>query len=252
MAIFDFSEKDASIKIIGEDFGINALNIFLDLLIKIDSNNNSKSIKIIGDFNSKLLLETFIYNKDTKKIDEALNLFQSISKIIEESKVLFTSEMNGLVQGPAMEIALSCNFIKAKKDTLLKLDHTNYGIMPFFGTTQRLTRLIGYQNTLKAFLIDKKITYNQGLKLNLYNHVVDNYTKINEKIFFWDQAFTNTFIFYNSKIHSIYKNQKPEYSAILSTIFESSVCNYDAGLSIEKRWLKWLITNELFSSTTST
>ena len=96
--------------------------------------------------------------KDTKKIDETLNLFQSISKFIEKSEVLFISEMNGLVQGPAMEIALSCNFIKAKKDTLLKLDQTNYGIMPFFGTTQRLTRLIGYQNALKAFLIDKKIT----------------------------------------------------------------------------------------------
>ena len=52
-----------------------------------------------------------------------------------------------------------------------------------------------------------------------------------------------------TSVQSTYKNKKPEYNAILSTIFEGSVCHYDAGLSIEKRWLKWLITNELFSST---
>ena len=37
----------------------------------------------------------------------------------------------------------------------------------------------------------------------------DNSIKIKNKKFFWDQLFTNTFIFYNSKIHSIYKNKNP-------------------------------------------
>ena len=247
LATFNFSKNNTLIEITGEEFDINTLNTFLDLLIKID-NNNTKNIKIIGNFNSKLLLDTSIFNKDASKIDEILNLFQSISRTIEESKTLFTSEINGLVQGPAMEIALLCNFIKANKDTTLKLDQTNYGFMPFFGTTQRLTRLIGYQDTLKAFFIDKKLTFNQGLKLDLFNHTIDNFTKIKNKKIFWDQTFTNTFIFYNSKIHSTFKNQKPEYSAILSTIFESSVCQYDAGLSIEKRWVKWLIKHKLFNS----
>ena len=35
--------------------------------------------------------------------------------------------------------------------------------------------------------------------------------------------------------------------SILSIIYESSVCNYEVGLSIEKRWLKWLLVHKLFS-----
>ena len=33
-----------------------------------------------------------------------------------------------------MEIALSCNFVKAK-EFILKLDETSHGIIPFLGTT---------------------------------------------------------------------------------------------------------------------
>ena len=146
-----------------------------------------------------------------------------------------------------MELALSCNFIKADKTTLLKLEETSNGIIPVLGTTQRLTRLIGYQNTLKAFLLDKKITYSKGSQFQLFNNKVDSNIKIKNKSFFWDQLFTNTFIFYNSKIHSMYKNKSPAYNAILSIIFECSVCQHDVGLSIEQRWLKWLINHEFFN-----
>ena len=85
------------------------------------------------------------------------------------SKIIFSSEINGIVKGPAMEIALSCNFIKAEENTLLKLDETSHGIIPFLGTTQRLAKLIGYKNSLQALLIDKKINYEQGLKFKLFN-----------------------------------------------------------------------------------
>ena len=82
-------------------------------------------------------------------------------------------------------------------------------------------------------------------KIKIINNEIDN-TLI--KKHFWDQTFTNTFIYYNSKINSIYKNNKPAYNAILSIIYESSICEYDVGLSIEKRWLKWLLLKQLRSS----
>ena len=41
-----------------------------------------------------------------------------------------------------MEIALCCNFIKAEHKTSLKFDEASNGIIPFFGTIQRLTKLI--------------------------------------------------------------------------------------------------------------
>tara|TARA_Y100001970_G_scaffold270998_1_gene365628 strand:- start:808 stop:1563 length:756 start_codon:yes stop_codon:yes gene_type:complete len=244
---FEFSEKNSALEIIGEEFDFNSFKNLLSLLQKIENESNFKKLRIIGNFKTKLLLESMIVGKGNIDLDNTLNTLHSVSKILQESKILFTSEIKGEVMGPAMEIALLCNFIKAEKSTILKLNETKNGIMPFLGTTQRLTRLIGYNNALKAFLIDKELNYDQCISFDLFNNTKDNFNKIGETKNFWDQTFTNTFIFYNSKMLSLYKNQKPEYSAILSTIFESSVCHYDSGLSIEKKWLKWLINHKLFS-----
>ena len=247
LATFDFCEKTKVIKILGNEYDEKVIENFLKLITKIDKEKKAIFLKIIGNFDSKFLVQNLIINKSSADLDKILNMFQLISKTMHDSKIIFSSEINGIVKGPAMEIALSCNFIKAKENTLLKLDETSHGIIPFLGTTQRLTKLIGYKNSMKALLIDKQISYEQGLKLKLFNDEIDNCIKIKNKTIFWDQLFTNTFIFYNSKIHSIYKNKNPAYNAILSIIYESSVCNYEVGLSIEKRWLKWLLGHKLFS-----
>ncbi len=245
---FNFSEETASIKISGENFENSSLLSFLSILGKINKHSNFKNIKIIGNFNSKFLCDSFFSEKRNSYIDKTLNNFKSLSENMEQSKTLFTAEINGIVQGPAMEIALKCNYLKAKNNTLLKLDQTNYGLIPILGTVQRLTKLIGYKDSLKAFLLDKQLTFEQGIKLNIFNYQEDNKIKINNRKFLWDQDFANTFIFYNSKIHSIYKNKLHAYNALLSVIFESIVCNTAVSQSIEKRWLKWLLKYVLSKS----
>ena len=244
---FDFCEKKKVINILGNEYDERSIKSFLKLITQIDKEKKDIFVKIIGNFDSRFLVQDLIVNKSSTEIDKILNIFQLLSNTMQNSKIIFSSEINGIVKGPAMEIALSCNFIKAKENTLLKLDETSHGIIPFLGTSQRLAKLIGYKNSLQALLIDKQISYEQGLKFKLFNDEVDNSIKIKNKTIFWDQLFTNTFIFYNSKIHSIYKNKNPAYTAILSIIYESSVCNYEVGLSIEKRWLKWLVGHKLFS-----
>ncbi len=251
LATFDFCEKTKTINILGNIYDEKVIDLFLKLITQVSKKYEYKSIKIIGNFDSKLLFQNLFLNKSKKDIDKILLMFQLISKTMESSKVTFLSEISGIIQGPAMEIALSCNFVKAKENSFLKLDETSHGIIPFLGTTFRLSRLIGYKNALQAFLIDKKLSYEQAVKFKLFNDGIDNYVKIKKTSIFWDQLFTNTFIFYNSKIHSIYKNKNPAYNAILSIIYETSICNYETGLSIEKRWLKWLMTHKLFKYETN-
>ena len=244
---FQFCEKKKIIRLSGKAYDEDLLNDLLKLIISINTKYKNTNIIITGSFDSKLILKDLISNKKKSKIEEILITFQKISSALQTKDTTYTSKIKGIAQGPAMELALSCNFIKADKTTLLKLEETSNGIIPVLGTTQRLTRLIGYQNTLQAYLLDKKITYSKGLQFELFNNKVDNNIKIENKSFFWDQLFTNTFIFYNSKIHSTYKNKSPAYNAILSIIFECSVCHHDVGLSVEQRWLKWLINHEFFN-----
>ena len=239
---FELSKDFTTLKIIGSDFNLKVLKDLNTIINKINKKDYIEEVKIIGNFNTKLLIEdTFTKKND---LDEILYLSQSITKTIERSNIKFTSFINGITKGPAMEIALSCNFIKAEKESVIDFDIINKGYIPILGTIQRLTRILGYKKALHSLLIDKFIGFADASKLEVINNQQDNINKIIKKKFFWDNSFTNTFIFFNSKIHSKYKNKKPCYNAILSIIFEGSICQYEEGLSIEKRWLKWLILNK--------
>ena len=59
---FDYFEKNSTIKILGNKLDKKSLECLLDLLKKI-KNSHIKNVKFIGNFNSELLLETFLNEK---------------------------------------------------------------------------------------------------------------------------------------------------------------------------------------------
>ncbi len=233
--------NSSSIKIKGKSFDFNSFKGLNDILQKITQDNKTKEIDIIGNFNTELQLNSII--SKANEIDESLSLLQHITQTIEESSIKFISHVNGVVRGPGLELALSCNSIKAEVDTSLDFTFTNEDVIPFFGSIQRIIKILGYKKALQILLTNEKIKFEEADNLKIINNEIRK--NIDKKKTFWDQEFTNTFIYFNSKIHSTYKNKKPAYKAILSIIFESSICEYNVGLSIEKRWTKWLILNNL-------
>ena len=236
--------NDNTIRIIGTSFDLNSLKSLNQILQKIIHDKNIKKININGNFNTKLQLDSIFNN--TSKIDESLSLLNGITQTIEQSNIIFVAHVKGIMKGLALELALSCNFIKAEVGTSLDFGFTNEGQIPFFGTIQRVIKVLGYKKALQIFLTNGKLSLEEANTLNVINNETDN--TIEKKKPFWDQDFTNTFIYFNSKIHSTYKNKKPAYNAILSIIFESSICEYNVGISIEKRWAKWLILNNLINN----
>ena len=241
-AYFDFNSSNSSIEILGSSFNLESFKKLSQILLNISTNDKVQEVNIKGNFNTNFFLKDLNNNKCD--LDETLILLQSITKTIEDSSITFISNVNNLVQGPGLEIALACNFIQAEKNTLFQFNEVNNGLMPFCGSIQRLSRIIGYKNTLETLLVNKSLSYEETLKFKITNQTVDNTLYIRQIKSLWDQSFTNTFIFYNSKIHSITKNKLPAYNAILSSIFEGVICGYEASLSIEKRWLKWLLNHK--------
>ena len=237
---FEFS-NNSSIKIKGKSFDLNSFKDLRAILKKITDENKTKNINLIGNFNAELKLNS-IFNKENE-IDESLSLLQNITRTIEESSIKFKSHVNGVVRGPALELVLACNYIKAEIDTSLDFTYTSKDIIPFFGSIQRVIKILGYKKALQILLTNEKLKFEEATNLKIINNEINK--NIDKKKPFWDQDFTNTFIYFNSKIHSTYKNKKPAYNAILSIIFESSICEYNVGMSIEKRWAKWLILKNL-------
>ena len=233
--------NNSSIRIKGTSFDLDAFKGLSDILQKLTHKNKTKNISLIGNFNTELQFKS-IFSK-ANQIDEVLSLLQRITRTIEENSVKFISHVNGVVRGPALELVLSCNCIKAEIDTSLDFTYTSEDIIPFFGSIQRVIKILGYKKALQVLLTNQKIKFEEANNLKIINNEISK--NIDKKKLFWDQDFTNTFIYFNSKIHSTYKNKKPAYNAILSIIFESSICEYNVGLSIEKRWAKWLILKSL-------
>ena len=240
---FELSSDSSFIKLVGTEFNLDSLEKLLKIVKNLNTNKETARLNIIGNFNTKLLDKNIFNNKSRDELDKILVLLQSITKIIEDSEIEFTAHLKGVVQGPALEIALSCNYIKSHTGTTLNFNFVENKQIPFFGSIQRLVRILGYKITLQTLLIDKIIDFEKANDMKMVNNKIDNTTS--RKNPFWDTTFTNTFIFFNSKIHSIYKNNNLAYKVILSIIFESSICNYEVGLSIERRWLKWLTLNRL-------
>ena len=63
---------------------------------------------------------------------KSLSLLQHITQTIQQSNIIFVAHVKGIMKGLALELALSCNFIKAEIDTSLDFSITNEGQIPFF------------------------------------------------------------------------------------------------------------------------
>ena len=142
--------NNSSIKIKGKSFDLNSFKGLNDILQKLIHENKTKNINVIGNFNTELQLNS-IFSK-ANEIDEVLALLQHITRTIEESSIKFISHVNGVVRGPALELVLSCNSIKAKIDTSLDFTYTSEDIIPFFGSIQRVIKILGYKKALQVLL----------------------------------------------------------------------------------------------------
>ena len=81
--------------------------------------------------------------------------------------------INGFAMGGGLELALSCHFrimVDEPKATI-GLTELNLGIIPGWGGTQRLTRVVGKARALDMILFSKRIDAREALSIGLINQV---------------------------------------------------------------------------------
>ncbi|OFW89018.1 MAG: hypothetical protein A2794_02635, partial [Alphaproteobacteria bacterium RIFCSPHIGHO2_01_FULL_40_8] len=99
---------------------------------------------------------------------------QEIMNKIAALKIPTIAVINGACLGGGLELALACKYrvaiINAK--TSLGLPEVNLGIIPGFGGTQRLPKLIGLQESLKIILSGKPIDARKAFKIGLVDDLI--------------------------------------------------------------------------------
>ncbi len=79
--------------------------------------------------------------------------------------------VNGYAYGGGCEIALACDFRLASQRAKIGLTEVNLGLLPAWGGTQRLPRIIGLTKAREAILFGKQFNAEEALKIGLVDRV---------------------------------------------------------------------------------
>jgi enoyl-CoA hydratase len=93
--------------------------------------------------------------------------------MIANADLLSIAAINGFALGGGLELALACDIRIASKNAKLALPETGLGIIPGFGGTQRLPRIVGLGNALEMILTGEQIDASRAFEMRLVNRVVE-------------------------------------------------------------------------------
>ncbi len=82
--------------------------------------------------------------------------------------------INGYALGGGLEIAMSCDIRLAKKSAILGLPEVTLGLIPGWGGTQRMVKLIGISRAMQLALTGERIPAEVAEKYGLVNKVFDD------------------------------------------------------------------------------
>lgn len=94
-------------------------------------------------------------------------------RAIEESPLPVIGAVNGVAYGGGCELALAADLRIASRSARFAQSEINLGLIPGWGGTQRLTRLIGRSSALAMLLTGDPIDAEAALELGLVRQVVE-------------------------------------------------------------------------------
>jgi len=159
---------------------LNALNLqaLQEISSSLDDAEEDETVKVIvitgaGD-------RSFCTGLDLKAIKglsplDAMNqdlLGQKLTKKIEELKKPVIAAINGFALGGGLELAMSCDLRIASENARLGQTELNVGLIPGWGGTQRLPRLVGRGIAQELIFTGKMIDAATAKQLGLLSTVV--------------------------------------------------------------------------------
>ena len=95
-----------------------------------------------------------------------------LNSIVEAGPKPTVAAIENLALGGGLEVAMACNARVATPKAQLGLPELQLGVIPGFGGTQRLPRLVGLPKALDIMLKSKPIKAEEALKLGLVDAIV--------------------------------------------------------------------------------
>jgi enoyl-CoA hydratase len=161
---------------------LNALNnaLFDELDIALDQIEENQDIKVLiltgaGD-------KAFVAGADIAELVKMNPLQakffsrkgQKVFSKIEALPIPAIAAVNGFCLGGGLEAAMGCDFIYASEKALFGLPEITLGLIPGFGGTQRLARLVGVNLAKELVFTGKNIKAADALKYGIVNKICEH------------------------------------------------------------------------------
>jgi 3-hydroxyacyl-CoA dehydrogenase/enoyl-CoA hydratase/3-hydroxybutyryl-CoA epimerase len=156
-------------------------SVLIELEKAINVIDGNKAIRVLLITSDKK--DIFIAGADINEIKGISNQADAFEKVsrgqniltkLAQLKIPTIAVVNGACLGGGLELALACKYrigIVGSK-TVFGLPEVNLGIIPGFGGTQRLPKLIGLQEALKIILPGKSVDANKAFKIGLVDDLI--------------------------------------------------------------------------------
>lgn len=97
---------------------------------------------------------------------------QNVINKLQKLPIIVIAAVNGFALGGGTEISIACDFIYASENAKFGQPEINLGLIPGFGGTQRLPRLIGTNMAKELIYTGKLISATEGNQMGLVNKVI--------------------------------------------------------------------------------
>ena len=112
-------------------------------------------------------------------------LGQQVSLLFEALPYPTIAAVNGFALGGGFEMAMSCDFIFASKNAVFGLPEVKLGLIPGFGGTQRLARIVGERRAKEIMFSGRNITSEEAKTLGIALEIFEDKSKLLEGCYNW-------------------------------------------------------------------
>src|SRR5947209_18481001 len=106
---------------------------------------------------------------------ELVEQTHGLMREMERSRIVTIAAVNAVAFGGGCELAMACDFRIAAQSASFGQPEINLGIIPGFGGTQRLPRLVGEAKALELNLTGEAIDAGEAFELGLANRLVEDH-----------------------------------------------------------------------------
>jgi len=222
---------------INREKSFNAINIDVikDLkffLNKYKSSKEFRSIILTGSGEHAFIAGADIKAMSDMTSKEAYNFSKegnSLTQLMENYSKPIIAAINGYALGGGCEFAMACHIRFCSENAIIGQPETGLGLIPGFGGTQRLPRIVGLTNSYSLLLSGKSIDAYEAKRIGFVSEVYKS-----------EELMSNCIRF----AEKINKNSPLSSSLIIELVNKGAHLSMDEALLLESNYFKKVFEDE--------